>query len=781
MIMVGLGLLPLAAGSTCTTFKDFDVEGGNAGWEHGNVSACCAGCEAFKCTATLHCSPGAQPPLVCKAAVWFEFCPDGAGGGCCYYKGVDKRVPKAGSIAVLPGVVPPPPPPPPPSPVPPVPDGCASYLDDPKLHNHTTFRNAMAFGAKGDGITDDTVAINRALSQDRDMAATLTTQPAVVYLPPGTYAVSKGLQLAFYTFIHGNPLCPPTIKWLGSGEVIEGPPSCDRCDHDGDFFYGVTHVNVDTTKAGATGAVGVHWALSQGTYLRNLLLSIGDGRAGIFGENGSGGLITDVAITGGDHGMEFGNQQWTFRNISITGARKAGIFIYWNWVFTFVDLKISDCPIGIVWPQGASSLLLLDSKFTNIGVAISESTKANGFFLFDRVTTSNVTTMIATGKPPSADSGSSRSSHALAVGEGDTPPQPKFVSWRKGPALQGGKKLPGNMGELPGPPSRPDKPLPSKPRPTPSKNIVSVMDFGAKSDGVSDDSTALQKAIDAHAEVYLPQGTYLLAKTVTLRKNSALYGEAYSVLMAGSANAAWAKNVSDPEAPPVGSMLVAPSGSTVQLVDLTFMTDAAVPGCLLVDWQADPDNSGMWDVMYRIEHTVWGQLRLSEAAGKPTGGYFENMWLWVADHIIDAPAGENGINVSSPRGMLFDHSTGPTYLYGVAAEHSSDYQYFLDGAEDITMVMTQSETPYWQDPPSALAMKIHNSKNIRSYGAAYECWFHGVEKALLEVVASPATYLYCPNQKNASLLLTGDHQVKASDPAYNVSGHFTQSFVAFLP
>ena len=33
-------------------------------------------------------------------------------------------------------------------------------------------------------------------------------------------------------------------------------------------------------------------------------------------------------------------------------------------------------------------------------------------------------------------------------------------------------------------------------------------------------------------------------------------------------------------------------------------------------------------------------------------------------------------------GMLIQ-SSGPTYLYGVAAEHSAQYQYFLDGATDV--------------------------------------------------------------------------------------------------
>jgi len=126
------------------------------------------------------------------------------------------------------------------------------------------------------------------------------------------------------------------------------------------------------------------------------------------------------------------------------------------------------------------------------------------------------------------------------------------------------------------------------------------------------------------------------------------------------------------------------------------------------------------------------------------------------------------------------NSTDDVTLPGVLAEHSSEYQYSLDGASDVTFVLSQSETPYWQDPPTALAMKIHNSKNIRSYGAAYENWFHGVESSLLEVTSSEA-YLYLPNTKNATYILTGDKQIKASDPRYNVTGHFTQSFVADVP
>lgn len=140
---------------------------------------------------------------------------------------------------------------------------------------------------------------------------------------------------------------------------------------------------------------------------------------------------------------------------------------------------------------------------------------------------------------------------------------------------------------------------------------MSVMAFGAKADGVTDDSVALQKAIAAHDEVFLPHGTYLIAQTVTLGLKTALFGEAYSVLMAGSTNSQFARNISDPTEPT--PMLTMPIGANVQLVDLTLMADGDVPGCLLVDWKGGPQ-SGMWDVMYR----AYSSVHLTELSGHRT-------------------------------------------------------------------------------------------------------------------------------------------------------------------
>lgn len=47
------------------------------------------------------------------------------------------------------------------------------------------------------------------------------------------------------------------------------------------------------------------------------------------------------------------------------------------------------------------------------------------------------------------------------------------------------------------------------------REVVSVKDFGAIGDGVTDDTAAIQAAVDAHQHVYFPIGTYLVTSTIT--------------------------------------------------------------------------------------------------------------------------------------------------------------------------------------------------------------------------------------------------------------------------
>lgn len=55
-------------------------------------------------------------------------------------------------------------------------------------------------------------------------------------------------------------------------------------------------------------------------------------------------------------------------------------------------------------------------------------------------------------------------------------------------------------------------------------DIVSIKDFGALGNGLSDDTLAIQKALAAHDCVYIPPGTYLISGIITLGERQRLYG-----------------------------------------------------------------------------------------------------------------------------------------------------------------------------------------------------------------------------------------------------------------
>lgn len=99
-----------------------------------------------------------------------------------------------------------------------------------------------------------------------------------------------------------------------------------------------------------------------------------------------------------------------------------------------------------------------------------------------------------------------------------------------------------------------------------------------------------------------------------------------------------------------------------------------------------------------------------------SSGYFENVWVWTADHDLDnaqdaaASETEEGIPFDvytdilmyTGQGILIE-SQGPTWLYGTASEHSQLYQYQLANASTIYLGHVQTETPYYQPGLNALS------------------------------------------------------------------------------
>ncbi|PCI99237.1 MAG: hypothetical protein COB14_06440 [Alphaproteobacteria bacterium] len=67
-------------------------------------------------------------------------------------------------------------------------------------------------------------------------------------------------------------------------------------------------------------------------------------------------------------------------------------------------------------------------------------------------------------------------------------------------------------------------------------DMVSVKDFGAVGDGLSDDTIAIQNALAAHDAVFLPEGEYLVSSTVRLNARQSLAGAGQRSVLKGNSN-----------------------------------------------------------------------------------------------------------------------------------------------------------------------------------------------------------------------------------------------------
>lgn len=187
------------------------------------------------------------------------------------------------------------------------------------------------FGAKGDGVTDDTIAINKAISAGNRCAPGLlsagscvssSTTPALVYFPNGTYLVTNPIIDSYYTQIIGNPIagCLPTIK-AASSFAARWVIDADVYQAGGVLSYGATNVFwrqirnfiIDLTAIPSTLQVaGIHWPTAQATSLQNIIIQMSKATStqhqGVFIESGSGGFLTDLVFNGGAQGLVVDNQ-----------------------------------------------------------------------------------------------------------------------------------------------------------------------------------------------------------------------------------------------------------------------------------------------------------------------------------------------------------------------------------------------------------------------------------------------------------------------------------------
>ncbi|KAG8162100.1 hypothetical protein KVR01_007865 [Diaporthe batatas] len=706
--------------------------------------------------------------------------------------------------------------------------GTVPWGDDPA---YKVFRNVRDYGAVGDGVTDDTKAIKNAMSDQKRCAKGCngsTTKNAIIYFPPGSYRISTTIPMPFGTQVIGDANNWPTLiatkSFIGLGvlstdEYTGGGIGIDGADQQyyvntANFYRQIRNIRIDITQTRPTqGVACLHYQVAQATSLQDveLIATKGTKQRGIFAENGSGGAISDVTFRGGGFGIYGGNQQFTAQRLKFDGC-DTGVQVIWDWGWVWKSITMSNVGVGFrllreetspttkrqtVPGKGGEgnigSASFIDSTFQNVGTAIliapPDSTPGSGStgVIVENVKFEGVS------QPVADTSGSTLLSSAGTVDH-----------WALGPVYNsnGTFSMGGKVGNYRKQPGLLDNNGAYFERAKPQYkdrgvgDFLHVKDFGALGDGSTDDTAAFQQALwgSQGKILFVDAGSYILTGTVTIPLGSKIVGETWSQLVASGPYFSDASN-------PKVMIKVGTEGEIgdIEMQDLLFTTKGPTAGAILVEWNVkaeSPGSAGLWDCHARIGGATGTGLTPAECPALTSGiasgcnaaslmmhitprasGYFENMWLWGADHMIDDPdlgdanntMVQNSVYVA--RGLLVE-SVAPTWLYGTASEHAVYYQYNFHNAQNVFAGMIQTESPYFQPTPkppmpfekvvgtiggdpdynctatngldgcdSSWGVMIRGSANIFIAGAGLYSWFstytqdcidkHSCQKALL--------------------------------------------------
>lgn len=355
------------------------------------------------------------------------------------------------------------------------------------------------YGAKGDGVTDDTAAIQKALDDH-------PSQNAIIYLRHGTYLVSDTLRWPAgrhggvaqkRTSLQGQSAGGTTLKLKDNCPGFGDPAHRRAVIWTGQrpaqrFRNGIRTLTVDTGR-GNPGACGIQYIANNQGSIRGVTIRSGDGE-GVIGldlgytdEQGPC-LIQDVTVEGFDVGISARTavDSITMQSIRLVGQRTCGLKNDGQCVSIEGLTSLNEVPaVQNVGP--VSVMTLIGATLRGRGNADSTTAIENGGVLYAR----NVTADGYRGVIAGEDSRvlPEYLSHACLS---------MFVSPAKGLGL-------------------PIKRVPKVPRDD-LADWVSPLQFGGRPDGRTDSTEAIQQAIDAgKPTVYLPNGRWLIDGDVLVR------------------------------------------------------------------------------------------------------------------------------------------------------------------------------------------------------------------------------------------------------------------------
>jgi sugar lactone lactonase YvrE len=650
----------------------------------------------------------------------------------------------------------------------------ASYytvrLEDPKA----VYLMREAFPVRGDGVADDTNAIQQAIDKVQE-----TTNEGIVFIPEGRYRLTHtvyvwpGIRVIGYGavrpvfllgektpgyqdkdnesqmlfFAGGRPRAgrgrggpgaggrggqPPANAGGPGGRGGAGQPQDAGA---GTFYSAIANIDLEIADGNA-GAVGVRARYAQHCFMAHMDFRIGSGLAGI---HEGGNVVEDVRFYGGQYGI------WTRRPSP-------------GWQFTVVDAVFEGQREAAIREREAG-LTLVRPQFHNVPTAIAIDADFS-----DELWVKDARMEDITG--PAVVVSAEKSVRTEVNMEGVVCRRvPVFAAFR-----ESGKKVagPGAMYEVKvfshglnyaGIDAAPEikdifetAPLAAMPAPVKSDlpdlpardSWVNIRSLGAKGDGATDDTEVLRKAIAGHRAIYFPTGKYVVTDTITLQPDTVLIGLHPSAAQIDLLDGTPAfQGVGAPK-----PMIEAPKGGANIMIGLGLYTNGRNPRAVAAKWMAGKD-SMMNDVRFlgghgtnRLDGTRDNPYNNTHTADPDLNRRWDGQYpsLWVTD------GGGTFFDIWTPStfaqaGMLVSDTSTEGRIYQMSSEHhvrheiqlrnASHWRIYalqteeergeggfalpleIDGSSDITVANFHIYRVISTFQPFPWAVKVSNSRNIR--------------------------------------------------------------------
>jgi hypothetical protein len=523
------------------------------------------------------------------------------------------------------------------------------------------------------GKTDISDALQQAIR-------TLKTREnfGIIFIPEGKYSISKTIYIPTAIRLIGYGRTRPLIVlapnspgfgqadpadkgqgrymfWFVSGLSDPGQPVRDAGAST--FYSAMSNINLKI-EDGNPAAIALRTHFAQHSYISHVDIDAGNGRAGLFDV---GNEMEDVRFFGGDYGIYTSKPSpgWPCAIIDswFEGQRRAAIRTR-EAGLVLVRLQAKQVPVVVdIDSNYHEKLFMEDCRFDGIKeVAIRISNEDNAF---NQV---NLRNIVCRNTPVLTEG---RITHRRT-----TAPSPVYEV----KTFTDGLQIDGFDADPVFATTKDLRSVSVMPTVTPSDipafpdmaSWVNLRALGAIGDGVSDDTKAIQTAIDNHDVIYVPSGWYRLTAPLHLKPTTVLIGLhpfATQFLIADNTPAFGGFGGPQP-------MIETPPNGTNILTGIGLNTNASNPRAVACKWQSG-EHSYMNDVKFIGGHGGIPRPNTTDTARRQSERDWDTQYwsLWVTNGGGGTFKDVWTANTYATAGAYFSHTSTPGRIYALSVEH----------------------------------------------------------------------------------------------------------------